>query len=146
MAKAWLSTLLSELHREALKPAGFRKEGNRFSRDRGAYTERFQFQGSSGSTSQETTFYLNVGVEFSDRPSTYRDWIYLDHVHWATRIRGLIPESPESWRCRPETDRSALKLELAGLVGRASEKIERRIEKIRSEYLDRAAERGDHPV
>ena len=51
MAKAWLAQLLSELHRESLKPAGFRKEGNTFSRDRGSYTERFNFQGSSWSNS-----------------------------------------------------------------------------------------------
>jgi hypothetical protein len=146
MAKAWLSSLLSELHREALKTAGFRKEGNTFSRDRGAYTERFNFQGSSGSTSEETLFYLNVGVEFSAYESSYRDWIYMRNIHWACRVEELVPSSPERWSCRLDADRATLKLDLAEVIRRASEAIARRIDEFRAEYLDRVAGRaGGNP-
>ncbi len=139
MARAWLSSLLSELHREALKPAGFRKVGSTFSRDRGAYTERFNFQGSSGSTSIETLFYLNVGVEFSAYESTWRDWIYLRDVHWATRVEELVPEAPARWHCPLDVDRAALKVELAEIIRRASEEVARRIDELRAEYLERVA-------
>lgn len=143
MAKAWLSSLLSELHREALKPAGFRKEGSTFSRDRGAYTERFNFQGSIGSTSEETLFYLNIGVEFSAYESSPRDWIYLRNVHWATRVDDLVPETPERWVCKSDVDRATLKTELAGVIRRASEEVARRIDEIRDKYLDRVARRAE---
>jgi hypothetical protein len=142
LAKAWLSSLLSELHREALKPAGFRKEGSTFSRDRGAYIERYNFQGSSGSTPEQTLFYLNVGVEFSEYQSSPRDWIYLRNVHWATRVDELVPGTPERWDCRSDVDRATLKIELAEVIREASEEVARRIDVVRDEYLDRAVRRG----
>jgi hypothetical protein len=142
MAKAWLSTLLSELHRETLKSAGFRKEGNTFSRDRGAYTERFNFQGSSGSTSVETLFYINVGVEFTEYESSYHDWIYMRNVHWASRVEELVPDAPERWHCPSDMDRTTLKIELAEVMRRSSEEMARRINEFRDEYLARAAERA----
>src|SRR5688500_18080618 len=113
MAKAWLAGLLSELHRESLKPAGFRKEGNTFSRDHEVYTERFNFQGSSWSSWAETLFYLNVGVEFSEFGPAERDWVYFRRTHWAGRIDELVPGAADDWRCGATTDRAALKAQLA---------------------------------
>jgi hypothetical protein len=120
--------------------------GSTFSRDRGAYTERFNFQGSGGSTSEQTLFYLNVGVELSGYESSPRDWIYLRHLHWATRVDELVPGTPERWECGSDADRETLRIELAGVIRRASEELTRRIDEIREEYLDRVARReGSHP-
>jgi hypothetical protein len=135
MAKAWLAELLSELHRESLKPAGFRKERSTFSRDRRAYTERFNFQGSSWSSWVETLFYLNVGVEFAEFGPADRDWVYFKRTHWACRIDELVPGAPDDWRCGEATDRAALKAQLAELVTRASEQIAARLPELRAAYL-----------
>lgn len=91
MAKVWLTKLLSELHRESLKPAGFSKDGRTFSRDRGEYVERFNFQGSSWSSAAETLFYLNVGVEFTEFGPAEQDWMYFKRTHWAARVDELVP-------------------------------------------------------
>src|SRR5262245_17391457 len=98
MGKAWLAELLSELHRESLKPAGFRKERNTFSKVCGAYTLRFNFQGSSWSSFAETVFYLNVGVEFAEFGPAEQNWVYFKRTHWAGRINELLPGAPDDWR------------------------------------------------
>ena len=91
MANAWLAGLLSELHRESLKPAGFRKVGSTFSRDREGFVERFNFQGSSWSSAAETLFYLNVGVEFAEFGPAERNWVHFKRTHWAALIEELVP-------------------------------------------------------
>lgn len=121
---------------------GFRKEGNTFWRDRGGYIERFNFQGSSGSTWDETVFYLNAGVEFSDYEPATRNWVYFRNVHWADRIDELVPEAPPNWRCRPDTDRAALKRQLAELIQRASDEMACRNDELRAAYLARMARRS----
>lgn len=139
MANAWLASLLSELHRESLKPAGFRKEGSTFSRDHGGFVERFNFQGSGWSSAAETLFYLNVGVEFPEFGPAEGNWVYFKRTHWAARIDELVPGAPDEWRCGEETDRVALKAQLAKLVLKASEKIEARLPKLRAAYKVRVA-------
>jgi hypothetical protein len=143
MAKAWLTGLLSELHREFLKPAGFRKEGSTFSRDRGEYTERFNFQGSGWSSPGETLFYINVGVEFAEFGAAEQDWVYLRRTHWAGRIDELVRSAPDDWRCDEETDRTSLKRQLAELVARASERMAARLPALRAAYLARVTRRGN---
>lgn len=98
MAKAGLAGLLSELHRESLKPAGFGKDRNTFSRDRGGYIERFNFQGSSWSSAAETLLYLTVGVEFAEFGPAERDRVYFKRTHWAGRVDELDPGAPDDWR------------------------------------------------
>ena len=70
MQSVWVDEFFSKLHVAYLKPRGFTKTRRTFSRDRGSYFERFNFQGSSwNSSSQEAwRFYLNAGVEFDDIP------------------------------------------------------------------------------
>ena len=145
MAKAWLAELLSELYRESLKSIGFRKEGSTFSRDYGAYTERFNFQGSSWSSWAETLFYLNVGVEFAEFGPAEQDWVYFKRTHWAARIDELLPGSPDDWRCGDTTDRAALKAQLVELVSRACEWIAARLPELRAAYLARIAPRSKTP-
>ena len=142
MAKAWLASLLSELHRESLKPAGFRKQANTFSRDRGAYVKRFHFQGSSRSSWGETLFYLNVGVEFAEFGPAEQNWVCFRWTHWADRVAQLVAGAPDDWRCGEATDRAALKAQLACLVSSASEQIAVRLPELRAAYLARVARRS----
>jgi hypothetical protein len=142
MAKAWLVRLLSELHRESLKPAGFGKEGSTFSRDRGEYVERFNFQGSSWSSAAETLFYLNVGVEFAEFGLAEQGWVYFKRTHWGCRVDELVPAAPDDWRCNATTDRAALRAQLAELVVRASGQIAARLPELRAAYLARVTRRG----
>ncbi|MGL6076986.1 MAG: DUF4304 domain-containing protein [Fimbriiglobus sp.] len=142
MSKTWLAGLLSELHRESLKPAGFRKETNTFFRDHDGYTERFNFQGSSGSSADETVFYLNVGVEFAEFGPATQNWVYFKNTHWACRVDTLVQTAPDVWRCDGKTDRAALKTQLAELVAQASEQIALRLPELRDAYLAGIALRG----
>lgn len=145
MAKAWLAGLLSELHRETLKPAGFRKEGSTFYRDREGYVERYNFQGSSWSSADLTAFYLNVGVEFADHPAAESDWMYFRRAHWACRVDKLVRGAPKDWRCGVATDRTALKAQLAALVLAASEQVAARLPELRATYLERLARQVASP-
>ena len=45
--KQWMATFFSEFHKEYMKPLGFKKDDQTFSRHMGEYQERFNFQGSS---------------------------------------------------------------------------------------------------
>lgn len=136
MARNWLAGFLSELHRDRLKAIGFRKEGNTFSRACGEYVERFNFQGSMGSSSTETRFYLNVGVEFAEYGPAETNWVYFKRTHWACRIGALDPDAPKDWRCNSETDIDTLKAEVANLIESASKKLALRLEEFRQSYLD----------
>jgi Domain of unknown function (DUF4304) len=136
VAKAWLAGFLSELHRDRLKTLGFGKERSTFSRDRGEYVERFNFQGSMGSSAAETRFYVNVGIEFVEYGPAETNWVYFKRTHWACRIDELEPEAPKDWRCSSETDTTALKAEVAALIESASKSLASRKEEFRKAYLD----------
>jgi hypothetical protein len=133
--KRWLSILLSELHRETLKPRGFRKEGKTFVRDHGVYRERYNFQGSSwNGTGVKWRFYLNVGLEFLDlEPERY--WSYFAHTHWAARLDTVVGDAPAQWDYSPETDRTELKQNLGRLIDTASEHLVAKVGKIREQYV-----------
>jgi hypothetical protein len=145
MAKAWLASLLSELHRESLKAARFRKEGSTFSRERDGYVERFNFQGSNWSSSVETLFYLNVGVEFAEFGPAKHNRVYFKRTHWASRIEELVPGAPENWRCGEATDRAVVRAQLAMLITTASEQVAARLSELRAAYLARVARRATAP-
>ena len=133
--KSWLPTLLSELHRESLKPQGYRKERRTFVRDCGAYKERYNFQGSSwNGTGVKWRFYLNVGLEFTDLEPR-QIWSYFANTHWATRIPSVVPEAPHWWDYSEQTDRAEIKKELAQLICRASEGLKVEASNIRNRYL-----------
>ena len=133
--KKWLPVLLSEFHREVLKPQGYRKEGKTFVRDCGSYKERYNFQGSSWNGSGvKWRFYLNVGLEFTDLEPE-RNWSYFANTHWATRIRSVVPDAPRWWEYSEKTNRAEIKKELAHLIGRASESLKAEASNTRSEYV-----------
>lgn len=141
MSAPRLSQLLSALHRDHLKPAGFRKEGSTFSRAQEVYTERFHFQGSSWSSGDETRFYLNAGVEFADYEPGIRNWMYLKNTHWACRIDRLVRGAPEHWDCSEATDQAGLARDLARLIESASGKMAARLDTLREDYLSRTRPR-----
>ena len=133
--KAWLPTLLSELQREHLKAAGFRKDGRTFSRDREAYWERFHFQGSSwNGAGVRWRFYVNAGIEFKDLPER-RFWSHFAHTHWAGSVEHLVPEAPAQWEYDESTDRTAVKAHLATILIAASRVLDRRADTLRAEYV-----------
>ncbi len=134
----WFSAFLSSLHREHLKGLGFRKEGRTFSRDRGAYIERVNVQGSSWSNADEKRFYLNCGLEFKDLAPAVADWSYFVGAHEAARAQTLVPSAAPHWNCSRVSDLDALKKELAAVIVAASEALAQRCEEFRTRYLERS--------
>lgn len=135
----WLSQLFAELHREHLKPLGFKKVRQTFSRDRGAYWERFNFQGSHWNAGDDWTFYLNVGVEFKDLgPPRYCS--YLVNTHWGGRVGALVPDAPNEWTGNIWMEAEPLKAQLHDFIVRASAVLAERADEFRAEYLARLAE------
>jgi len=132
MPKA-IENFLSQLHREHLKPRGYKKSRHTFSRDCGAFTERFQVQGSAwNDASGPWRFYINVGVEFHDVPprEPARDF---PGTHCWTRIENLVPGAPAEFDL-PVDDQEAFGAAVAGCVKAASERIGSGIGGARSAY------------
>lgn len=132
-----LSTLFSQLHREHLKPRGFKKERHTFTRNAGAYAERFNLQRSAWSSAAEKRFYINVGIWLPEYADDTCGSGYFSGNHWATRIERLVPGAPPHWDVDAATDLSALSAELAGLIEAASGQLAGRIGDCRDEYLKR---------
>ena len=90
--QARVKDFFSEFHRQKLKPIGFKKINHTFSRDKGSYIERFNFQGSSWNSSDTTEpwfFYINVGVQFKELALPTPNFAFpKTHYHW--RIEDLI--------------------------------------------------------
>lgn len=137
-----LSTLFSRLHREHLKPCGFKKERYTFTRDAGPYLERFNFQGSDFSSSAEKRFYINVGIWFPEFADDTTGSGYFSGNHWATRIARVVPEAPPHWDADGATDVAALAAQLARLVGEASGRLAERVGACRDEYQQRRGRRA----
>jgi hypothetical protein len=133
--KDWLPKLLSELQAERLKGAGFRKKARTFSRDRGDYWERFNFQGSAwNGAASSWRFYVNVGIEFKDLPEQ-KYWSYFAHTHWAGRLEQLVTSAPAQWEYDASTERHAVKERLHELLLAASTELASRAPAIRQQYL-----------
>ena len=134
--KGWLDEFLGEFHRTRLKPSGFKKARRTFSRDRGRYWERFNFQGSTANYPgvDDWRFYLNVGVEFKDVASR-RDWSYFAQTHWAARLESVIASAPPVWKYNTRTHRFEQAEELETLILEASAKIAAHVDGIRAHYL-----------
>lgn len=129
-----ISALLSMLHKEWLKPAGFRKQRNVFFRQHEQHIERFSFQISA--RPGQGAFFLNCGIEFLDEPFVV-PWIFLKDTHWGGRIRSVVANTPMDWFYNDATDLNLLATELAGLILQASERFLSRLDYYRAEYHDR---------
>ena len=133
----WFDQFLSDFHQAYLKKLGFKKVRHTFSRDRGDYWERFNFQGSAWNSAGDDywTFYLNVGAEFKDlEPNRY--WSYFPHTHWADRIETVVSSAPAAWDYNLNTDRESLMQNLASYILKASEIIGSEIAGLRNHYLE----------
>ena len=134
--KAWLDDFLGELHRTRLKPLCFKKVRRTFSRDRGQYWERFNFQGSAANCpgAEDWRFYINVGVEFKNVPLR-RDWSYFAQTHWAARLESVIPAAPSVWKYNEWTDEAEMAEKLETFMLEASAKIAAHLDGIHAHYL-----------
>ena len=84
------SCLLSRLHKEVLKPQGFRKEGGNFRRFSGdGLGQIINFQKSSWNSGEECRFTINIGVyaELGDEIQNVKFKEY--ECHLRTRINGI---------------------------------------------------------
>jgi hypothetical protein len=124
---------LSRLHREYLKPRGYKKSRHTFSRDCGAFTERFQLQGSAwNEASGPWRFYVNVGVEFHGVPPR-KPARGFPGTHCWTRIENLVPGAPVEYDL-PLADQDAFAAAVSGYVKAASERLASGIGGVRSAY------------
>lgn len=128
-----VSQFFSRLHRDYLKPRGYKKVRHNFSREADGYTERVQFQGSAwNDSSRPWTFYINFGIEFASlAPRTpCRDF---PSTHCWTRIEYLVADAPDRYDI-PDADTTGFAAEIAGYVARASEQVRVQISQIRRVY------------
>jgi hypothetical protein len=138
--KNWIPTLLSELHKQYLKPLGFTKVRQTVSRDRGGYQEHFNFQSSRSNFGDERRFHLNVEIKFNDLDAGTQYWSYLTGgTHWAGWPRQLVKGAPEHWDCNPSTNRERLKEDLRDLILKASQRLAERASELKAEYIGRLA-------
>lgn len=84
----WAKQFISRLHRDSLRPLGFRKQRHTFSRERESHTERVQIQGSSWNDPDglRWTFYLNAGLYFPELPEPIGNRGFV-HTHVYARLR-----------------------------------------------------------
>jgi len=105
------------LHTDFFKPNGFKKTRNRFRREKEGLIEIVDFQGSGWNSSDEPwTFYINIGLGFTDLPSG--GCFGIKEAHGSGRIEGLVKESPSQFDYTPEGEKK-LKEELLPLIEEA---------------------------
>ncbi len=121
--RAAVEQFFSDLHRQYLKPAGYRKVRHNFSRAMDGYTEHFGFQGSAWNDAAGAwRFYINVGVDFPD--SSNRLPVRIEHV---------VPGAPQHFDL-PEPDHDAFARTIAELLASASEQIAAQLPEIRQAF------------
>lgn len=135
------ATLLTQLHRAHLKQRGYGKARHTFERRVGSYTERFNFQGSSWSSTDEKRFYINVGIAFPEYPDDLASSGYFTGNHWACRVESLVDGAPQHWDVSPAADLQLLATQLASLIERASAELSSRAGACRQTYLSWRASR-----
>ena len=146
--KQWVEDFFSEFHRQHLKSLDFKKVRHTFSRDKGVYIERFNFQGSDWNTSNDGDpwlLYINVGVEFKDLPAR-TPCADFTRTHWWQRIEDVAPDAPNSYDLRFPVDIEATGSVLITHMQNASNNLSDHITKIRRLYLDRDPARLMTPI
>jgi hypothetical protein len=93
--------IILEGMRALLKPAGFRKEGHRFTVERNDVTQRIQLQRSTSSTRDHVR--VTVNLEVYSKPLTLAlgdadlTWMFVRGPHWGERIGALSPRRQDQW-------------------------------------------------
>lgn len=133
-----LTEFVNRLHREHLKPLGFKKQNRTFERNTGTYDERFNVQGSNWSTAVEKRFYINVGLRFVAYQDDKSSVGYFAGInHWGTRIEWLVPGAPKQWDVNADTDLDALLSEVKPLIDAARVQLAERQSDFVREYQER---------
>lgn len=130
----------SRLHQTHLKPHGYKKVRQTFSRSNGGYTERVQFQGSAfNDSSRPCRFYINIGVEFHGIRARVpcRDF---PETHCWTRIEAIAKGAPNHYDL-PDGSSEKFAAFIAKLVFSASESVAQRIQVIREVYSETKSSR-----
>ena len=135
--KKWLDEFLSEFHKNHMKELGFKKVRRTFSRDKGEYWERYNFQGSAWNypDQKDWRYYINIGVEFKDL-KRLEHWSYFPQTHWAARIGAVVKSAPAIKEYNENTDKTELAKKLKENILEASKKISEKIEILRKNYLE----------
>lgn len=123
----------SRLHQSHLKPSGYKKVRQTFSRNLGDYSERIQFQGSAfNDASRPCRFYINFGVEFHElRPRIpCRDF---PETHCWTRIQKIVPGAPSHYDL-PEKDVAGFAERISSLLASASGTVAQGVQGLRQTY------------
>jgi hypothetical protein len=124
--RAATEQFFSDLHRDYLKPRGYRKVRHNFSRDMDGYGERFEFQGSSYNDSDGPwRFYINVGVDFPDIPP-----------RGPVRIETVVAGAPKHFDL-VSPDASDLMRSVADLVESASAQVGAQLPEIRDAFVEK---------
>ncbi|MBL8125778.1 MAG: DUF4304 domain-containing protein [Pyrinomonadaceae bacterium] len=135
--RKWLDELASVLHRNYLKPIGFKKNARTFTRDQGEYLERINLQsGWSAPGMKKWTYYVNVGVVFKGIPLAGMSFGQ-PNVHWSQRIETIVGGAYKIRRYSEEKDTDREATELAGYVIAASENVQKEIVNIRKLVVHR---------
>lgn len=133
------------LHQAHLKPRGYTKVRQTFSRCIGGYTERVQFQGSAfNDVSRPCRFYINFGVEFQGIRARVpcRDF---PETHCWTRMEAIVRGAPNQYDL-PDGNVEELAAFIANLVFSASESVTQRIQVIREVYIETKSSRLASPL
>jgi len=134
----------SRLHQDHLKPRGYKKVRQTFSRSIGDYTERIQFQGSAfNDASRPCRFYINFGVEFHDlRPRIpCRDF---PETHCWTRAEAIVRGASSQYDL-PEENVVGFAEQISHQLSSASELVAHRIRDVRQTYATTKASRLTMP-
>ena len=106
-----------------LKGAGFRKSGTTFHRRHGETVQVVNFQGSGGSTANEKTFYVNVGLAFDaicelvglpilERVKEHE----CDERGTRDRLESLVENAPADWVLQENADHHELVEQLTACI------------------------------
>lgn len=113
------SALLSRLHKEVLKPLGFRKEGGNFRRFPGdGLGQIINFQKSSWNSGEECRFTINIGV-YAEEGEEIRNLKFKEYeCHLRTRTDGISSryQGDRWWSIFPDRDVDELFGELKTLM------------------------------
>jgi len=136
-----LSSALSRLHKDVLKPRGYRKTSATFIRERTSYTELINVQASPWNGPWGRSFHVNCGVRFRDLPIE-TPGSHVPNTHWSARMDVIVPDSPAQWKYSDAADMAQLMQALGADVVRASEQLAADAQRIRHDYLARAGKQG----
>lgn len=141
MTKTIGDNFVAQLHREHLKPVGFKKNRHTFVRSHDGYAEHYQIQGSAwNDPSTAWSCYLNCGISFDGLPARSPDKDF-------PRTHGWMRSGVFVKNARPQYDvtvanSAVMAKEIAEVISRCSDYFQRRHAFLLKSYQDGSYERG----